>query len=207
MPLLFYMKKTRLMINGIIVLFTLWVSGLLWFVHLVPETVTDPVTKTDAIVVLTGGSNRLMTGIDLLEKGQANKLLISGVGEHATIGHLKSLSKEVDAVQVQPLESRIVVGHLATNTNSNAVETAIWMEFERYRSMRLVTANYHIPRSILQFQDAMPGTIIIPHPVFPENFHLHQWWRSPGTARLLISEYSKYIALKCLLLTGIRYKG
>lgn len=185
----------------------LWAVGLLCFIRYIPDNVKDITTRTDAIVVLTGGSNRLMTGIKLLEEGKAKKLLISGVGEHATINHLKVLSKEVDPTQVKPLEPRITIGHLATDTEGNATEASIWMEFQHYRSLRLVTANYHLPRSIMQFHEVMPDITIIPHPVFPNNFKLHEWWKAPGTARLLISEYNKFIALKCLLLTGIHYKG
>jgi uncharacterized SAM-binding protein YcdF (DUF218 family) len=184
-----------------------WTAGLLWFVHIIPDSAPVEITPTDAIVVLTGGSNRLITGIKLLEAQKAKKLLITGVGENATITDLTSLSKEVDRTQVKPLENRIIVGHIATDTISNAVETAIWMEFEQYHSLRLVTANYHIPRAVLQFQAMMPDITIIPHPVFPANFKLHQWWVSPGTAKLVISEYHKYFALKCLLLSGIHYKG
>ena len=194
-------------ISGLFLISIVWGAGLLWFVSIIPNKVDDPITHSDAIVVLTGGSGRLVTGITLLEKNMAEKLLISGVGEHATIKHLKSLSKEVDPKQVKPLEKRITLGYLATDTESNATETSIWMEFEHYHSLRLVTANYHIPRSIMQFHAAMPGITIIPHPVFPSNFKIHEWWKSPGTAKLLISEYSKFIAIKCLIFTGIHSKS
>jgi hypothetical protein len=49
-------------------------------------------------------------------------------------------------------------------------------------------------RSLLEFRLAMPDLVIIPHPVFPENVKQSQWWLWPGTAHLIASEYTKYLA-------------
>ena len=178
------------------------------YAQLIPDGVSDTETHTDAIVALTGGTNRLLEGVMLLDKGKAEKLLITGVGERATIHEVLSLkSKEVDPQILNRLQGRIVLGHLATNTEGNAVETSMWMEFQHYHSLRLVTANYHMPRSLLQFHAAMPGITIIPHPVFPSNFKIHEWWHSPGTIKLLISEYHKFMMLRSMQFAGIHYHG
>ena len=68
------------------------------------------------------------------------------------------------------------------------------MEAEHFTSLRLVTAAYHMRRSILEFRRAMPGATIIAHPVFPDAFKRDQWWRWPGTVHLLATEYTKYLA-------------
>ncbi|MDP6952784.1 MAG: YdcF family protein, partial [Alphaproteobacteria bacterium] len=70
---------------------------------------------------------------------------------------------------------------------------AAWMAKEGYRSLRLVTAAYHMPRSLLEFHRAMPDLRLIPHPVFPDSVRLDAWWRHPGTVALLASEYAKYL--------------
>jgi uncharacterized SAM-binding protein YcdF (DUF218 family) len=67
------------------------------------------------------------------------------------------------------------------------------MAMEGYRSLRLVTANYHIPRSLLLFHAAMPDTEIIPHPVTPDSVKLYEWWKHPGTIMLLATEYNKFL--------------
>jgi uncharacterized SAM-binding protein YcdF (DUF218 family) len=81
----------------------------------------------------------------------------------------------------------------ADDTRGNAVETAAWIREQGFGSLRLVTANYHMPRSLLEFRHAMPDIEIVPHPVFPENFKQDEWWLWPGSASLLASEYSKYL--------------
>ena len=92
----------------------------------------------------------------------------------------------------------IVVGHEAENTEENAQETARWMRRQGYHSLRLVTAWYHMPRSLLEFERAMPEIEIIPHPVFPERVKQQRWWGWRGTAALLIGEYGKYLAAMLL---------
>jgi uncharacterized SAM-binding protein YcdF (DUF218 family) len=87
----------------------------------------------------------------------------------------------------------IVLGHAAESTHGNAEETQIWMALENYHSLRLVTANYHMPRSLMVFRAAMPGIMIIPHPISPESVQLEHWWLRSGTASLLVTEYMKYL--------------
>lgn len=179
---------------------TLWAGGFLWFVNQIPTHVEDTTSVTDAIVVLTGGSKRLGEGITLLEQGKGRKLLISGVGKNSTIHDLQSFSDEVLASQVEPLEDQIMLGHMAYSTQTNAIETAIWMEFEHMKSLRLVTANYHILRSMAQFQAEMPDVHIIPNPVFPPHFKSEKWWNFAGSTKLLCSEYNKFLVVKLAIL-------
>ena len=67
------------------------------------------------------------------------------------------------------------------------------MRQEGFNSLRLVTASYHMPRSLLEFSRVMPEVRIIPHPVFPERVKQERWWASPGTASLIVAEYQKYL--------------
>jgi uncharacterized SAM-binding protein YcdF (DUF218 family) len=69
------------------------------------------------------------------------------------------------------------------------------MRQQGYHSLRLVTAWYHMPRSLIEFERAMPEMEIVPHPVFPELVKPHQQWLAwRGAAALLIGEYEKYLA-------------
>jgi uncharacterized SAM-binding protein YcdF (DUF218 family) len=96
----------------------------------------------------------------------------------------------------QPLQpellNNIVIGTLASNTPGNAAETAVWVKAEKVRSLRLVTASYHMRRALLEFHAAMPNIIVIPHAVFPTSVK-SDWWRWPGTASLIAREYTKLI--------------
>ncbi|HSV29746.1 MAG TPA: YdcF family protein [Candidatus Omnitrophota bacterium] len=171
-------------------LFALWCAGFLWFVATVPDQVGDPATVTDAIVVLTGGSERLATGVQLLEDGRARKLFVSGVHKDVELADILKLGHADHG----GLACCVVLGYSAPDTVGNAAETARWMAKERFRSLRLVTGAYHMPRSLLEFRRAMPDAAIVPHPVFPDAVKSREWWRWPGTAALLATEYSKYLA-------------
>lgn len=166
-----------------------WVAGLLWFGATIPTAVADRATHTDAIVVLTGGSERIETGLALLDEGLAEKLFVSGVGEQVRTGDLLPRTRTLRP----ELRDNITVGTAANNTPGNAVETAVWARASNVRSIRLVTAAYHMRRSLLEFHAAMPGVAIVPHAVFPPNVK-SDWWRYPGTASLIAREYTKYIA-------------
>lgn len=185
-------KKRRIfgpLFVSVLLIVAIWSGGFVAFMGLVPDQVLDDSSQTDGIVVLTGGTERLNTGLQLLSDHKADKLLISGVYHGVELEELLSLSKE----SPQELECCIDIGHEADNTLGNAKETADWVAKTGFSSLRLVTANYHMPRSLLEFTYHLPYTTIIAHPVFPEHVKVDQWWRWPGTAALLVGEYNKYL--------------
>ncbi|MBF0393924.1 MAG: YdcF family protein [Alphaproteobacteria bacterium] len=173
------------------VAFVAWAAGLLWFAAAMPEVVEDDDSPTDAIVVLTGGSERLSAGFHLLASQRARKLFVSGVYHGVEVAELLSLSRQTP----DEVECCIVLGYSADNTVGNALETAEWMAREGFSSLRLVTAQYHMRRSLLEFDAAMPEVRVIPHPVFPESVK-QDWWRWPGTASLIATEYNKYLVAR-----------
>jgi uncharacterized SAM-binding protein YcdF (DUF218 family) len=169
-----------------------WFVGFFWYAADVPDQLNDVTTPTDAIVVLTGGSERLDAGLSLLRLKMAHKLFVSGVYRGVDVAELLRLSRQ----KPEELECCVTLGHTADNTAGNAIETAAWMRAEGYRSLRLVTANYHMRRSLAEFHHAMPEALIIPHPVFPDKVKRDQWWLWPGTVHLIASEYTKYLAAR-----------
>lgn len=174
----------------LVVVAVAWVGGLFWFIHQIPHKVADTTTRTDAIVVLTGGSERLDTGLKLLRENLAKKLFISGVYHGVDMAELLRLSQQ----EPEKLNCCITLGYDAEDTVGNARETVAWMVENGFHSLRIVTANYHIPRGLLEFRRSLPEVMLIPNPVFPTQVRLDTWWRWPGTARLVISEYNKYLA-------------
>lgn len=177
--------RARFMAGVAAVLVSVWAAGLARFAALMPERVADETSRTDAIVVLTGGSGRLEAGLDLLARGRAEKLFVSGVYQGIDVQRLLQIARRGR----DGIESRIAVG-TAANTRGNALETAEWMRKEKFRSLRLVTGAYHMPRSLLEFGAAMPEVSAIPHPVFPEHVKA-DWWAWPGTLFLIAGEYNK----------------
>ncbi len=174
----------------------LWCIGLLWFITMIPRPAQVSPEKADAIVVLTGGTRRIEQGLADLGNGLGKKLFISGVHNETKPAELRAQLPPETPFSNLLLDSNLVtLGKQAVDTQGNATETADWIHEHRFISLRLVTSDYHMPRSVAEFRAAMPETIIIPDPVFPETIKRDQWWKFPGTASLLISEYHKLIAV------------
>ncbi len=172
------------------VLLILWLGGFAWFVGSSLWVRVDRASPTDAIVVLTGGKMRLETGLELLEAGKAGKLFVSGVNP--------AVDRDTLLRALGPAATReaccIVLGHTADNTVGNALETAVWMQQEGYRSLRLVTSWYHMHRSLLEFGRAMPRVRVVAHPVFSRDGEPEGWrgWLTAG--QTVFAEYNKFLA-------------
>ena len=165
-----------------------WGIGLVSYAQLVPASLGEKEVQTDAIVVLTGGSGRIDEGVRLLAQGRADQLFISGMDPAVNISNLIAS----DEPNRGALLEKISGGSEAEDTPGNAVETAKWSRANNVKSIRLVTAAYHMPRALSELRHAMPDSEIIAHPVFPEQVKA-DWWRYPGTASLLAREYTKYL--------------
>jgi uncharacterized SAM-binding protein YcdF (DUF218 family) len=167
-----------------------WGLGLIWFVDDLDRRAGPADAETDAIVVLTGGSQRIEQGLTLLAEGKAKKLFISGVHQGVDTADMLRQAHRPAAW----LQSRVILGHAADNTVGNAVETAQWLAKEGYHSVRLVTANYHMRRALLEFRRVLPADVtIIANPVFPEGARQGAilGWR--GTVPVILVEYMKYL--------------
>jgi uncharacterized SAM-binding protein YcdF (DUF218 family) len=180
-----------------------WLAGFAWFAVSVPGRVAEPDRRTDAIVVLTGGSRRLEEGLMLLQRRLADRLFVSGVHRAVDMNEL------LRGANLSPTELSccVVLGHAAADTAGNAVESARWMRQNGFGSLRLVTASYHMPRSLLEFRHAMKDKDIVPHPVFPEGFQAAGWWRRPAALEILLGEYTKYLAAAGRIALGLRAPG
>lgn len=183
-------RWTGRLVLALIVL-TAWTAGLVQFAKDLPKSVEDVSTRTNAIVVLTGGSQRLSVGFTLMANGMADRLFISGVYRGVEVKQLLDIAER----SKEGASWKIEIGD-ADDTIGNAEETADWAKKAGIQSLRLVTAAYHMPRSLLELRHRLPKTTIIPHPVFTENVKIDSWWTWPGTARLIISEYTKYLLAK-----------
>ena len=197
------LKISGMSVAAALLLVGMWAAGLVWFALGVPDKVDDPETRTDAIVVLTGGSRRLGVGLTLLMQGKAKKLFVSGVHRGVDVTELLRVARQSPA----EVECCIALGYAADNTIGNAAETQRWMAEQGFRSLRLVTASYHMRRSLMEFRHAMPGIAIVPHPVFPERFQPPDWWRESAAMALVAVEYSKYLAAWLRLQIGLPAPG
>jgi uncharacterized SAM-binding protein YcdF (DUF218 family) len=169
-----------------------WLLGFFIFTITLPTTPSDMTQKTDAIVVLTGGKGRVELGFSLLNAGLGNRLFISGV--HPGVNMETLIKKQKIPKHLTKSLSNTELEYSAQDTAGNAKETAKWVKTHNISTIRLVTGNYHIRRSLIEFKRLLPDLHIIPHPV-PEEFSLNT-----KTFPLLWNEYVK------LTLIWLNYK-
>ena len=164
--------------------------GFVGFLSQLRGVETKPASNADGIVVLTGGSSRIADAMDLLAQGYGKRLLISGVHRaNGTADIVRSLP-ESQAL----LNCCVDLDRSAVNTRSNATETRRWVAERGFRSLIVVTSNYHMPRAMVELSYAMPEIDLIFYPVIGEKWRDEPWWESGAAARLLLSEYFKFVA-------------
>ncbi len=170
-----------------------FVAGLFWYAGQIPAAPSGYTQRTDAVIVLTGGSKRLGKGFRLLRERKAKELLITGVGKGVTLAELLS-QQQLDSLEDAIDARAISLDYAAISTATNATAAHDWMEQKGFKTARLVTANYHMPRALLEFGAAMPTIEFYPEPVFPEKeFQQDAWYMEPNSIKLLTLEYLKYI--------------
>jgi uncharacterized SAM-binding protein YcdF (DUF218 family) len=164
----------------LVAVFILAALGFPVFVWSLARASSDP-EPADAIVALTGGEGRLAAGLQLLDQGKGARLLISGV--HAET----SRTELFEAVgQLSPKAACCVdLGRSAESTIGNANETAAWVQRRGYKSIIVVTATYHMPRSLMELHYVLPDTKLVAYPVFPDRVRMDEWWSDGETSGVL----------------------
>jgi uncharacterized SAM-binding protein YcdF (DUF218 family) len=163
--------------------------GFLWFLDAAAAAPESPLRPTDGIAVLTGGAERVQTGLRLLAEGRARRLLISGVHPDATLADLA----RVHGMEAAALAGRVTLGREARSTRGNAAEIAAWARREGMGSIRVVTAGYHMPRAMLELRRALPEAVLVPHPVVPPPLREAAAVGRARTWSLLVGEYLKLL--------------
>ncbi|HYB06480.1 MAG TPA: YdcF family protein [Methyloceanibacter sp.] len=179
----------RLIFNSLMLAFGLLAIGFLIFTRSIERSKPEPERTADGIAVLTGGVARIDEAMKLLAQQKAKRLLITGVNRTTSTEALKQLASEGD----QLFSCCVDIDKEARNTIDNATETSQWVAQHHYNSIIVVTSNYHMPRALAELARVMPGVILIPYSVVDNNVHLERWWTYPGTTKLLVSEYLKYL--------------
>src|SRR5690606_2915380 len=90
-------------------------------------------------------------------------------------------------------ECCVDIGYRAQNTVGNADETGAWVNHWRFKRLIVVTSSYHMPRSLAELGRVLPGVDLVPHPVVSKTLRDQPWWLSYAPARMLVSEYLKFI--------------
>jgi uncharacterized SAM-binding protein YcdF (DUF218 family) len=164
-----------------------WIAGFVIFMLNQGRPADD--RMTDAIVVLTGAPGRLTRGLALLEAGRARRMFISGVGRDVLPAELAYANKAPE----QLFHCCIDLGREAVDTRSNGLEVAHWVERHHYRSVRLITTDWHMPRARFELSRSLdPHVDVLPDAV-----------RSNPALIGLVSEYDKYLLRRVAVVFGI----
>src|ERR1700760_3805637 len=170
-------------------------AGFFGFLSQLRGTEARPPRNADGIVVLTGGSSRVSDAMELLADGYGRRLLTSGVHPASTASDISrsDISRAVPGSQ-SLFNCCVDLDRSALSTRSNASETKRWASERGFKSLIVVTSNYHMPRAVLEMSHAMPDIALIPYAVVGEKWRDDPWWENGATFRLVLSEYVKYIA-------------
>lgn len=167
-------------------------AGLAWAIGFVLFAVSLPgpadERKTDAIVVLTGAQGRIPRGLSLLQAGRAQRMLISGVDRSVKPAELAT----AQAVPLALFACCVDLGREAVDTRSNGDETARWLSTHNYKSVRLVTSDWHMRRARFELERSLgPGIAIVPDAVTGE-----------ASFTNLLLEYHKFLARRAAVFAG-----
>jgi len=162
----------------------LWALGFAWFAIDLPQPAADE--NTDAIVVLTGGPGRIQRGLDVLAKGHAQRMLVSGVDRRVRLADLESAYHAP-----AKLLTHVDLGRSAVDTRSNALETRRWIASHHYKSIRLVTTDWHMRRARFELRQVLSDVTVVPDAV-----------KSEPDLMGLLREYHKYLFRRFAALVG-----
>lgn len=177
-----------MIIRTISAVLLLWFIGFLLFALFLPRPATDGLT-TDGIVVMTGGRGRVERGLEMLAEKRAKRLLVSGADRRVRPHELAAQFHAPEAL----VDCCVDLGHESVDTRSNATEAADWISRKRYRTIRLVTSDWHMRRARFDLEAIAGDRIEIIADAVPTQ---------PSLVDLL-REYNKYLLRRVAALVGI----
>jgi uncharacterized SAM-binding protein YcdF (DUF218 family) len=125
--------------------------GFVFFAFTLGNPAPATAQPTDAAVVLTGGSHRIEHAVEVLREGKAKRLLIAGVDPSVTKADIdRRLGGGGKLVQCC-----VDLGSESVDTRSNAEEAARWLQAHQFRSVRLITSDWHMRRARYEFDKVL----------------------------------------------------
>ena len=185
-------SRRRVLRLSVAVVFLLGIilgGGFMLFADNVTQRSGPAQQNADAIVALTGTPQRIQEAAQLLAKGRGQRMLVSGVNPQATSEEVRRMT----ALSANRFDCCVDLGYEAKDTIGNADEARAWVDAHKFRSIIVVTSDYHMPRSLAEFGRAMPDVTLIPHPVASRLQRGHAWWKNPVSVRILAAEYAKFL--------------
>jgi uncharacterized SAM-binding protein YcdF (DUF218 family) len=165
------------------------IFGFAIFVWVLPRQQIELDRDADGIVVLTGGTSRVIDGLDLLKSRRGKRLLITGVNLGTTTADIAREAPSYNRV----LACCVDLDYSAINTLGNAVQAKLWATQHDFHSLIVVTSAYHMPRALAELEHQLPNVTLVPYPVLSDRLRVEPWWVNSDTTKLVLSEYLKYL--------------
>jgi uncharacterized SAM-binding protein YcdF (DUF218 family) len=159
------------------------------FVWVLPREQIVLDRNADGIVVLTGGTSRVIDALELLSSHHGKRLLITGVNLGTTTTDIAREAPNYERL----LACCVDLDYSAVNTLGNAVQARLWATQHNFHSLIIVTSAYHMPRAFAELEHQLPDVTLIPYPVLSDRLRIEPWWMNGDTTRLVLSEYLKYL--------------
>ncbi len=169
-----------------------WGAGLLVFIAEMPRPPERLPAPADGVVVFTGGEDRVASAMALLNEGVGKRLLISGVNPSVTRPDLAAMWPG----DAELFDCCVDLGVEAQTTQGNASELDNWTREHGYRSLILVTSEFHMPRALLEARERLPHVTITPYPVSSGLLGPDGRPQSPVSWKRIGGEYTKYLAAR-----------
>ena len=209
-----FLATWRLLLVVVFVVGGIAIGGFLNFVHQVRGTdaaAAASAPKAEAVAVLTGGARRIDVGLELLSEGRAERMLISGVNERTSGAAIADAARGAtdESERARLFACCIDLGRDALDTVGNAAEARDWIRERGFSHVLVVTADYHMPRSLLEFRRALAdggaGEVedggegekpvrLTPWPVTTAALQADGWYADPPAIRRMVGEWGKYLS-------------
>ena len=157
----------------------IYALGFVFFALTLGKSADGDVSPTEAAVVLTGGSNRIEHAIDVLKDHKAKRLLVAGADPSVTKA---DIARRLGGSR-RLINCCVDLGSESVDTRSNAEEAGRWIAQHHFKSVRLITSDWHIRRARYEFRKVLgPSYRLVTDGV-----------RSEPTFLTLFGEYNKYV--------------
>lgn len=134
--------------------------------------------KTDATVVITGGTGRIEQAMKVLGAGKTQRVLIAGADPAVTKKDLIALG-----IKARLVRCCVDLGSESVDTRSNAEEAERWLEKRKVKSVRLVTNDWHMRRAAYEFRRTLSGKYEV----------VQDAVKTEPSFMTLFGEYNKYL--------------
>ena len=178
-------------------------GGFLRFADSVTTLKPPAEPRADAIIVLTGGYQRIDQAVELLQKGAGKRLLISGAHPSTTPTQIRRMTQG----SADLFSCCVDIGYDALDTIGNAEEASNWIHAKGYESILVVTNNYHMPRTLAELSYVDPDIQFIPYPVVNSDLKTRDWFTDPNALRVMLAEYAKLLLAGARNIVGLRHTG